>query len=129
MRNFWTRSNEKQGIMTSLASRFNEYCTKQICPRCLQLGKEVFTEYLKHLPSNPSPEAELYAVNRIKTCPECRTYFHRDGMAAQNTALMMESLLVAGGEAHVLHTAFSQKGSTKQLWFEQEEQREEEGVR
>ncbi|ORZ02719.1 hypothetical protein BCR43DRAFT_482055 [Syncephalastrum racemosum] len=108
--------------MTSLSSRFNEYCTSQICLCCLQLGKE-------RMPSNPSPEAEPFAVNRIKRCPECRTYFHRDGMAVQNTAIMMESLLVRGREAHVLHTAFSQKGSTKQLWFEQEEQREEEAVR
>lgn len=76
--------------------RLNEYCTSQICPHCLQLGKEVFTEYLKRMPSNPSPEAEPYDVLRVKTCRVCHKYFHRDGMAAQNMALMMETLLVAG---------------------------------
>lgn len=62
--------------------RIDEYKTSQICPKCLAKdGKKETTNYLNN------------RTYRVKRCNQCKTYFHRDGMAAQNQAYIMLSML------------------------------------
>lgn len=83
MRNAIIRQSTARGIDVV---RVDEYCTSQICPQCLLKGKKVTTEYLKRVINNST-------VYRVKRCPDCGKYYHRDGMAAHNQALILETMI------------------------------------